>query len=240
VFTAGMIALAALFLTPLLYFLPNAVLAATIIVAVLSLVDLATIRHTWTYSKADFAAMAGTMAMVLLVGVEAGISTGVIISVLLLLWHNSRPHVAVVGRVPGTEHFRNIRRHSVITSARVLTLRIDESLLFANSRWLEDVVLRETAVRPATTDLVLMCPAVNLIDATALESLELIQARLSDAGIRLHLSEVKGPVMDRLERSGFLAHLSGRVFLSQHDAMAALDPACCSEAACRPRLAAAG
>ncbi|MFO1069552.1 MAG: sulfate permease [Geminicoccaceae bacterium] len=240
VFTAAMIALAALFLTPLLYFLPNAVLAATIIVAVLSLVDVATIRHTWAYSKADFAAMAGTMAMVLLVGVEAGISTGVAISVLLLLWHNSRPHVAVVGRVPGTEHFRNIRRHAVITSEKVLALRIDESLLFANSRWLEDVVMRETAVRPGISDLVLMCPAVNLIDATALESLELIQARLTEAGIRLHLSEVKGPVMDRLERSGFLAHLSGRVFLSQHDAMAALDPACCAEASCRPRLTVAG
>jgi SulP family sulfate permease len=224
VMTAGLIALAASFLTPLLFYLPNAVLAATIVVAVLSLVDLATIRHTWRYSKTDFAAMAGTMLMVLAMGVEAGITTGVAISVLLLLWHGSRPHFAVVGQVPGTEHFRNVLRHEVITSPRVLTVRVDESLLFTNSRWLEDMVNREVAARPGLTDVVLMCPAVNRIDATALESMELILARLQAAGIRLHLSEVKGPVMDRLARTDLLEHLTGEVFLSQHAAMARLDP----------------
>ena len=224
VLTAGLIALAALFLTPLLFYLPNAVLAATIVVAVLSLVDLGEVRHTWRYSKADFAAMAGTVVMVLAVGVEAGIMTGVAISVLLLLWHNSRPHFAIVGQVPGTEHFRNVKRHAVVTSPRVLTIRVDESLLFTNSRWLEAMVGREAAARPGLTDVVLMCPAVNRIDATALESLELIQDRLRSAGIRLHLSEVKGPVTDRLAGTDFLAHLTGKIYLSQYQAMAELDP----------------
>jgi SulP family sulfate permease len=234
VLTAGLIALATLFLTPALFHLPNAVLAATIVVAVLSLVDLAEVRHTWRYSKADFAAMAGTVVMTLAVGVEAGIMTGVAISVLLLLWHNSRPHFAIVGQVPGTEHFRNIKRHAVITSPRVLTIRVDESLLFTNSRWLEQMVAREVAARPGLSDVVLMCPAVNRIDATALESLELILDRLRSAGIRLHLSEVKGPVIDRLAGTEFLAHLSGKIYLSQYQAMAELDPDSVRRAMGRP------
>ena len=132
VITAGLIALTVAFLTPLFFHLPNAVLAATIIVAVLSLVDLGAIRRTWRYSKADFAAMAATIVLVLAVGVEAGIVAGVLLSVVLFLWRTTRPHMAIVGRVPGTEHFRNIERHAVIRSETVLIIRVDESLYFAN------------------------------------------------------------------------------------------------------------
>lgn len=224
VLTAGGIALAAALLTPLFFNLPKATLAATIIVAVLSLVDLGAIKRAWRYSKADFAAMVVTIAMVLAVGVEVGIVTGVLLSVLLFLWRTSRPHMAVVGQVPGTEHFRNIERHKVVLSETVLTVRVDESLYFANTRYLEDRVYDLVAARSALTDVVLMCPAVNFIDGSALESLESILERLKDAGVRLHLSEVKGPVMDHLERSDFLDHLTGEVFLTQHEALATLDP----------------
>lgn len=221
-YTAVGIALAALFLTPLLYYLPIAVLAATIIVAVLSLVNIGTIREVWHYSKMDFAAMAGTIAVTLLVGVEAGVITGVGVSLALYLWRASRPHAAIVGRVPGTEHFRNVLRHRVETAPNLLTLRIDESLTFINARWLEEKVLELVAEQPELEHLVLMCSAVNAIDASALESLEAINHRLMDAGVRLHLSEVKGPVMDRLERSRLLQELGGRVFLSQFEAFSAL------------------
>ncbi len=224
IITAGLIALTVAFLTPLFFHLPNAVLAATIIVAVLSLVDLGAIRRTWRYSKADFAAMATTIALVLSVGVEAGIVAGVALSVVLFLWRTTRPHMAVVGQVPGTEHFRNVERHAVIQSETVLTIRVDESLYFANSRYLERQILAAVADRPKVTDVVLMCPAVNFIDASALESLEAITDRLKSAGVRLHLSEVKGPVTDRLKRSEFLDHLTGQVFLSQYEAMRSLDP----------------
>ncbi|MEQ9641596.1 MAG: sulfate permease [Alphaproteobacteria bacterium] len=225
VLTAVGIGLTAMFLTPLFAELPRAVLAATIVVAVLSLVDIGALRRTWTYSKTDFAAMAGTIAMVWLVGVEAGIVTGVALSVVLFLWRTSRPHLAVVGQVPGTEHFRNVLRHDVVTSDKVLSVRIDESLYFANARTLEDRVYDLAAARPGTAHVVLQCTAVNLIDASALDSLEALNRRLGDAGIAFHLSEVKGPVMDRLRRTGFLDELTGRVFLSQYAAMAALDPA---------------
>lgn len=221
-FTAVGIALATVFLTPLLFYLPKATLAATIIVAVLSLVDLGALKRTWIYSKADFAAMAATILLTLVYGIEAGIVVGVGLSVALYLFKTSRPHVAVVGQVPGTEHFRNVLRHKVITSETVATLRVDESLYFANARYLEDKVYDLVAVNPQLDHFVLMCPAVNEIDASALESLEAINHRLKDAGVTFHLSEVKGPVMDRLQRSHFLEELTGQVFLSQYDAFRTL------------------
>ncbi len=223
-FTAVGIAVAALFLTPLLHFLPKATLAATIIVAVLSLVDLSILKKTWGYSRADFAAVLVTILVTLGVGVEAGVSAGVVLSVLLFLWKTSRPHIAEVGLVPGTQHFRNILRHKVETHPEVLTIRIDESLYFANARFLEDYIYDRVVPDRALRHVILMCSAVNEIDMSALESLEAINHRLQGLGITLHLSEVKGPVMDRLKRAHFLDELTGRVFLSQYEAMRALTP----------------
>lgn len=217
-FTAIGIGIAALFLTPFLASLPIATLAATIIVAVLSLVDLKTPQHIWRYSKPDFAAMAATVLVTLLAGVEPGVIAGVGLSLALFLWRASRPHAAIVGRVPETEHFRNVKRHKVLTDPRILTIRIDESLTYLNARWLEEFVLEQVAEHPPLRHLILMCSAVNGIDASALESIEAINHRLADAAVQLHLSEVKGPVMDALERSHLLQDLTGKVWLSQNDA----------------------
>ncbi|MGR3452732.1 SulP family inorganic anion transporter [Pseudooceanicola sp.] len=228
-FTAVGILLAALLLTPLLYFLPNAVLAATIIVAVLSLVDLTILKRAWSYSRVDFAAVAATILLTLGFGVEIGVSAGVALSVALHLYKTSRPHVAEVGLVPGTQHFRNIHRHTVETSPALLTIRIDESLYFANAAFLQDLILDRVTCDQPIRHVVLMCSAVNEIDLSALDTLEEINRRLGEMGIALHLSEVKGPVMDRLKRSHFLDQLSGEVFLSQYDAFRRLtgphDPA---------------
>ena len=217
-YTALGIALAGLFLTPLLFHLPIATLAATIIVAVLALVDLKTPGQLWRYSKGDFAAHVATIAITLTAGVELGVIAGVVVGLLLYLWRASRPHAAIVGRVPETEHFRNVERHRVFTVPHVLSIRIDESLTYLNARWLEEYVLEEVADRPAVRHVILMCSAVNEIDASGLESLEAINHRLIDAEIGLHLSEVKGPVMDRLQRTHFTAELNGRVYLSQNRA----------------------
>ncbi len=223
-YTAVGIALASLFLTSLIYFLPVATLAATIIVAVLSLVDFEAIKRTYAYSKHDFAAMIATILITLAMGVEIGVVTGVALSVLLFLWRTSRPHIAVVGQVAGTEHFRNIKRHDVHTSPQVLVLRVDESIYFANARAIEEFILTEVSKRPDLSHVVLQCTAVNLIDASGLESLELTAHRLDASDIKLHLSEVKGPVMDRLTKSDFFSHLTGKAFLTQHQAMRALAP----------------
>ena len=224
-YTAVGIALATLFLTPLLASLPQATLAATIILAVLSLVDLKALRRVWSYSRTDFSAMAATILATLLWGVEPGVIAGVGLSLLLHLHRTSKPHMAVVGRVPGAEHFRNVERHQVFTDPRILSIRVDESLYFANSRAVEDKISALVAERPEIRHVVLMCSAVNAIDASALDSLEAINQRLKEAGVGFHLSEVKGPVMDRLKRSDFLKHLNGRVFLSQYEAMQAIQEA---------------
>nr|WP_240546790.1 sulfate permease [Alloalcanivorax xenomutans] len=225
ILTAVGIALTALFFTPWFQALPKATLAATIIVAVLSLVDLGALARTWRYSRADGLAMAVTMAGVLLMGVEVGVIAGVLSSLLLFLWRTGQPHVAELGQVPGTEHFRNVQRHQVQVSPSVLSLRVDESLYFANARHLEDQIYDCVMQRPQIRHVVLLCSAVNQIDASALDSLESLNQRLGDAGVTLHLSEVKGPVMDRLRRSPFPKHLHGRIFLTHFDALRALDPA---------------
>jgi SulP family sulfate permease len=239
-FTAVGIALATLFLTPLLHFLPNATLAATIIVAVMSLVDFGALKRTWIYSRADFAAMAATIAVTLADGVETGLMVGVGLSIFLHLYSTSRPHVAVVGQLPGTTSFRNVARHTAVTDPEILSLRVDESLYFPNARFIEELVNEAVAANPAIRYVILECPAVNTIDASALESLEAINHRLKDGGIELHLSEVKGPVMDRLRRSHFLQELSGKVHLSHFDAVASIKPELAQSTRAAPRAAADG
>jgi SulP family sulfate permease len=221
-YTAVGLAIAAMALTPLVYYLPNATLAATIIVAVLSLVDLTILKKTWSYSRADFMAVAVTILLTLGLGVEVGVAAGVAVSILLHLYKTSRPHVAEVGLVSGSQHFRNINRHTVETDPTLVTLRVDESLYFVNARFLEDLIQKRVTDGCEVRNVVLMCSAINDVDYSALESLEAINFRLKDMGVGLHLSEVKGPVMDRLQRSHFIDDLNGRVFLSQYDAWKAL------------------
>lgn len=168
--------------------------------------------------------------MTLSLGVEVGVASGVIISVLLHLYKTSMPHVAEVGRVSGSEHFRNILRHKVETDPRVLSLRIDESLYFVNARFLEDLIQSRVTEGCNIAHVILMFSAVNEVDYSALESLEAVNARLKDMGVGLNFSEVKGPVMDRLSRSHLIEDLNGQVFLSQNEAWITLTE--------RPRAAA--
>lgn len=234
-FTALAMALATLFLTPALAHLPKATLAATIFVAILTLIDLRALPRIWRYSRSDGLAMLATIALTLFQGVEAGLAAGLGLSILLHMARAARPHTAVMGQVPGTEHFRNVSRHRVIEAPEVLSLRIDESLWFPNARFLEDTLYGHVAANPALRHVVLHCPAVNFIDISALEALEAVNERLSDAGVALHLSEVKGPVMDQLMRSEFLSHLSGAVFLTHFDALKTLAPEVTRAAMAEPR-----
>jgi len=224
VLTALGITLASLFLTPALYYLPQATLAATIVVAVLSLVDVGILKSTWNFSKLDFIAATTTLLATLLIGVESGLVIGVVVSLALFLFHASRPHIATVGLIPGTEHFRNVLRHDVLVSPKLVCLRVDASMFFANARAVEDRINSEVATRPELDHVLLQCSAVNDIDSSALESLEAIASRLKDSGISLHFSEIKGPVMDKLSTTHFLEHLNGQVFLTNFQAIQALTP----------------
>jgi SulP family sulfate permease len=221
-FTAIGIAIATMTLTGLLAYLPKATLAATIIVAVLGLVDFSILKRAWQYSVSDFIAVATTMIVTLAAGVELGVMCGVLSSIALHLYKTSKPHIAEVGEVDGTEHFRNVKRHQVNTHPAILSLRVDESLYFANASYLEDEILKNIDAKDKIKHVILMCTAINEIDISALEVLESINHRLKDLGISFNLSEVKGPVMDMLKKSDFLAHLNGQVFLSQHIAVASI------------------
>ncbi|RFA30152.1 sodium-independent anion transporter [Alkalilimnicola ehrlichii] len=220
------VALAAMFFTPLFYYLPQTVLAAIIVVAVMPLIDWRGLKRTWRYDKADAAAFLATFFGVLVVDIETGLILGVMVAVGTFLWRSSRPHVAEVGRLPGTEQFRNVCRHETQTWPNLLLLRVDRSLFFANISHVEDLVAETAAERPELQHLVLICSAVNAIDHSAVESLEQLVESLREAGVTLHLAEVKGPVLDRLQRSHLLARLRpGRVFLSAEDAVNTLDRA---------------
>ena len=217
--TALLVAVSILFLTPFLFFLPKATLAAIIMVAVSSLIDFKALKNAWNYNKADAASLIATFVAVLTLGVELGIVAGAVLSIALYLWRTSRPHVAVVGRVGKTEHFRNVLRHEVQTYPTILAVRVDESLYFANAAFLEGHLLADVADHPDVKHLILIMSAVNFIDGSALESLENLIERLQDAGVTLHLAEVKGPVMDDLKKVGFKTKLKpGKVFLSTHQA----------------------
>ncbi len=223
IITASLIALTVIFLTPLFYYLPSAVLAAIIMVAVIGLIDVKTFKHVWKYNKADAASLIVTFLAVLAVGVETGILVGVAAALLLFVWRASRPHMAEVGRIGNTETYRNVERHEVQTCPQAAAIRVDESLYFANTKYLEDVVLQMVADKPELKYLVLIGIAVNFIDASALETLESLNRELQDAGVELHLAEFKGPITDRLKAIGFIDHIGpNHLHLSTHDAMKAL------------------
>jgi SulP family sulfate permease len=201
--------------------MPQAVLAAVIVVSISSLIDLKTLVRAWQYDKADALALLATFAGVLALGVQDGIVLGVVLSLAVLVWRSSRPHMAVVGRLPGTEHFRNIDRHQVETVPHLWALRVDESLFFANIGALEDRVVRAVDTEPQINTVLLICSAVNRVDSTALGVLTELEHSLAQRHVELWLAEVKGPVMDRLAPTVLGKRLKGRVFLSTHEAFVA-------------------
>jgi SulP family sulfate permease len=220
--TAALLALALVAPTGWLALLPLPVLAATIIVAVLGMLDLDTLRTAWRYDRADALALLATAGGVLGLGVEAGVIIGLMLSMGAIIWRASRPHIAVLGRIAGTEHFRNITRYAAGTTPQLLLLRIDAGLFFANVEPVRERIDEELAAHPATRNLVLVLSAVNAIDTSALFGLAELNSMLKARQIGLHLAEVKGPVMDRLKHSTLLATLNGQVFLSTAIAAEAL------------------
>jgi SulP family sulfate permease len=219
--TAGFMALIVYLFAHLFHYLPLAVLAASIIVAVASLVDVDTLKASWAYDRADAFSLLATAGGVVVLGVEAGILMGVALSLGVLVWRSSHPHMAVLGRVPGTEHYRNVERHATQTVPGLLALRIDESLFFANATVLEERIGALVQADPTLRRVLLVCSAVNQIDATALGMLTSLEQSLASRGIALALAEVKGPVMDRLQGTELGRRLQGRLHRSAHDGFVA-------------------
>lgn len=207
---------------PLFYYLPKSALSAIIVVSAAQLIEVHAIRKIFEFNPVDGITFAFTFVTVLIFGVEMGILTGIVISFVLLIRASSRPHIAVVGRWRDSEHFRNINRHDVSTISGVLAVRVDESLYFVNTNYIETFVFNRIAESPDVKHVLLICNAVNFIDSAGLEMLEHLSANLAEAGVTLHLSEVKGPVMDRLSHTDFYKNMNGQVFFTTDIAMKTL------------------
>jgi SulP family sulfate permease len=202
--------------------IPLPILAASIVVAAVYMIDVAELRRAWAYDRADAFAFLGTALGVLVLGLQLGIVVGIGLSLATLLYRASSPHIAVVGRIVGTEHFRNVERHGVETLPGVLFVRVDESIFFGNLRAIESRLLAELAKLPDARALVLIMSAVNRVDLTGLEAITEAQQDLRTRGIALHLAEVKGPVQDRMLPTPLWKALDGHVHLSANAAFEVL------------------
>lgn len=217
------IVVVSMYFTNAFHELPLAILSATIIVSIWKLVDFKPFLETWKYSKADGIAMWVTFFGVLFIDISTGLMIGIFSTFILLLWRISRPHIAVIGRIDGTEHFRNISRHQVITTPSIVSVRIDESLSFLNVNSLKEFIILEVSKNSSLKHVIINCTSISSIDLSALETLEEINEELEKLGIHLHLSEVKGPVMDRLNRSKLMDVLTGKIYLTHYQAIQSLE-----------------
>lgn len=223
IIAASLLALAVVFFTPWFANIPKAVLAAIILVAIIPLVRLQNIVHAWHYDRGDGIAEAMTLLGVLVLGIEEGITVGIVLTIASHLRKTSHPHIAIVGRIPGSEQFRNVKRHQVETWKHLLLLRIDENMTFANINYIEDYLAQALIEQPSVEHVVLIFTSVSDIDSTALEALEMINQHLQRVGKTLNIAEAKGPVLDKLHKTDFLQQLRpGREFFHTMDALKAL------------------
>ena len=213
-----------LYFTSFFQNLPLTILAATIFVSIWKLVSFLPFFETWKYSKADGLAMWATFFGVTCIDISTGLVIGIILTFILLLWRISRPHIAVIGLVEGTQHFRNVSRYDVLTTETIASFRIDENLNFLNAHVLKGYIITELSHNPQIQHVVINCSSISNIDLSAVEMLEDLNRELLQLGIQLHLSEVKSPVMDQLNSSRLINMLSGKIFLSHYQAIQTLSP----------------
>lgn len=220
IIAAGLVMVTLLFLTPVFYYLPTAVLAAVIVVGVAGLIDLKYTRYLFKTSKTEFTLLMVTFLVTLLFGMVAGIVSGIIISILVLLYRIAYPHVAVLGRLKGHYEFRNVRRFSDLQQwESLLIIRIDAPILFINIQYLRDFIEEAITNRPAVNTIIIDGGAVNHIDATAVQGLWELLNSLKERGTRLLFAELTGPVRDNLFRSGLINEIMGNVFLDVNEAV---------------------
>jgi SulP family sulfate permease len=218
-FSVAFIAATLLWLTPVFALLPTAALAAIIIMSISDFIDFAPIYRHWAFYRHDSVTHVVTLAGVLLFGVERGLLAGILVAIALLVRQSSKPHIAVIGRLGDTPHFRSVRRYETTTHPNVTAVRIDENLYFANALIIENRLLRILERNPSTRHLLIACSAINFIDTSGLEMLKRINRDLIRKDVRLHLADVKGPVMDQLRASDFADVMSGEIFFTTDQAM---------------------
>ena len=228
IITALLVLVSIAFFTPLFTNLPKAALGAIIIVAVINLIDIAEMRHIATVKRSDTVGMGVAFVGTLAVGIELGILIAVVASMLVVFARMSRPHTAVLGRIPDTTSYRNIIRFpEAVQAAGVRVIRIDAALSFVNSQYVKRLLLAEADPSDGRRRVVLDCSGINDIDATGAETLSEIITEFAESPVELHLCDVKGPVRDVLHRSGLWDELGGRIHATPHQAVdgeSAVDP----------------
>jgi SulP family sulfate permease len=219
VITALLVIITLVWFAPLFYYLPRAVLAAIIIISAWQLIDIPVIRRIFSFNFIDAVTFCCTFFAVLMLGVEMGILVGIAISFVLLIRSSSLPHIVIVGRMGESEHFRNVERFETSTSPEVLAMRVDQSIYFVNTRFIENFMMKSVSGAPDVKHVVLICTATNFIDTSGLEMLEHLCDNLNDMGVTLHLAEVKSAVMDKLRHTDFSEHMRGNIYFTTDLAM---------------------
>lgn len=224
IITAVLILITVLFFTPLFEQLPQAALGAIIIVAVLNLIDIKEMRHIAHVKRSDLVGLGVAFTATLVLGIELGILVAVVASMLVVFARMSKPHTAVLGRIPGTTSYRNIDRFpEAEVDDGIRVVRIDAAMSFANSQFVKRLTLDAAAsIEAEPRVLVLDCSGINDIDATGAETLSEIITELDESPVTLHLSDVKGPVRDVLRRAGLWDRLAGRIHATPHQAVLAV------------------
>jgi SulP family sulfate permease len=221
--TAGLVLVTIAFLTPLFENLPKATLGAVIIVAVVNLVDVREMRHIAHVKRSDLVGLGIAFAATLVLGIEIGIAVAVVSSMLVVFARMSRPHSAVLGRIPGTTSYRNLDRFpEAETAPGIRVVRIDAALSFVNAQHVKRLLLDEANRLDDGGFLVLDCSGINDLDATGAETLGEVIDELAGSAVALHLCDVKGPVRDVMRRAGLWDRLDGRLHATAHQAVEAV------------------
>jgi len=227
--TGALVVLTLVLLTPLFHYLPKAVLAAIIMTAVFGLVDFAMVRRLWKVERSELAMLALTFAATLALGIVEGIAVGVLASMLWFVIRQTRPHMAVLGQLPGTTVYRKLEHFpDAATHPGVLAVRFDSQFYFGNvdflERTLEALLEAGDARGEPVRAIVIDASAINRLDSSADAALQELHASLGEAGVRLYFASVKGPVREIMRRSGLHERLGERRFwLTVHDAVLAAE-----------------
>jgi len=209
VITAALVSIILLFFTPLFYYLPKALLASVVIVAVIGLIDYREARFLWRNDRQDFTVLMVTFAATLTLGIQDGVIFGLLLSIALMLYRNSKPHLAVLGRIPGTSAYRNVQRFpNAIQDERVLVVRFDNQLYFGNANYFRDSIEEVVHERGDRLEvLVLDASSIHDIDSSGIHAFKDVVRFLKTHKIDFYLSGVIGPVRDILHKTGLMKRI---------------------------------
>ena len=226
IISAVLIGLTLLFLTPLFYYLPKAILASVIMVAVFGLIDFKEAKHLWHTDRADFWMLMATFIGTLALGIEQGILIGVTLSLGMLIFKTTMPHFAVLGKIPGESHYKNISRFNNLEQREdVLIMRFDARLYFANVNFFKEKIEKEIESRKGQLKLfILDANSINGIDSSGVHALDEIMDYCNSQGITFYMTSVKGPLRDGLQKAHFADNLGeGHFFMRIQNAIDTFD-----------------